>query len=101
MVGQFPAFQQLDQMWARDIEQVGGLLSGQLRMYRHDLDRIACCQLRQDVDQQPQCRGGKLDVVGFILLIDYLNLLSFKVSRKIRHQCTLAFNGCFDFTLHG
>ena len=41
----------------------------QLGMDGHDLDRVAVGQLRQDIDEQAQGRGGNLDRVGVVILI--------------------------------
>jgi len=45
-------FEQLDQVGPRNVQQVCGLLGGQLGMDRHHLHRVAFGQFGQDVDQQ-------------------------------------------------
>ena len=51
--------QQLDQMRARDAEQLGGLLGGQLGLDRRGGDDMAARHLVQDFDQQAEGAVGQ------------------------------------------
>ncbi len=47
--------EQLDHMWARDIEHLGGLLRGQLGMRRDDRDTLPGSHIRQHIPDQLEC----------------------------------------------
>lgn len=53
-------FEELDQMRARHVEQVGGLLRCQLRVYGHDGHGVPVSHLNQHVHDQPSapCHAG-------------------------------------------
>ncbi len=69
-------------------------------MHRNDLDRVAGCQLRQNVDQQAQGRGGKFDAMSFVPLVENLDVLSLEMGREVSSQSALPFNGGFYFAFY-
>ena len=56
-----PLLQPLDQEGPRHIEQISGLLGGELGVHRHQRDGIALGHLHQDSLQQLQHRGRDRD----------------------------------------
>lgn len=64
-----PLFEQSDEVWSRQVEQVGRLLGGQLRREREQAQAVADGELSKGLDQQGEHRLRKRHIrwAAFVL----------------------------------
>lgn len=89
--GDFALIQQLHQVGPRDVEQVSGLLGGQLGMGGNQGDGITLGHLRQHVQERPQGGRRHRDGFGFFSAVENLDAGAGAAVELVRGEAAAGF----------